>query len=207
MSAADPRRLTVRAHRTFDRLSRYHEIAKVGDIARRYFAMNAFDGVLTSLGILVGAFVGGVHQASAVVSVVASAAASVGVSGAYGSFLIERAERGRALRELERSTLSRLHDTEIGAASRYAAIVIAIIDGLSPAVASAMILIPFLIVGRGRVHTAFYAGGVIAFVELFLLGMFLGRVSRERLFFSGLKLVLAGVISLGLSLLLNVGKL
>jgi hypothetical protein len=37
--------------------------------------------------------------------------------------------------------------------------------------------------------------------------MFLGRVSRERLFFSGLKLVLAGVISLGLSLLLNVGKL
>jgi predicted membrane protein (TIGR00267 family) len=207
MSAADPRRLIARAHRTFDRFSRYHEIAEVGVIARRYFAMNAFDGVLTSLGIIVGAFVGGVQQAGAVVSVVAAAAASMGVSGAYGSFLIERAERGRALRELEESTLSRLHDTQIGAASRYASIVIAVIDGLSPAIASAMILIPFLVAGGGHLHAAFYAGGAIAFVELFLLGMFLGRISRERLIFAGLKLVVAGVISLGLSLLLNAGKL
>ena len=207
MSAADRHRLTDRVHRTFDRLSRYHEIAQVSGIARRYFAMNAFDGVLTSLGILVGAFVGGVEQAGAVVSVVAAAAASMGVSGAYGSFLIERAERGRALRELEESTLSRLHDTDIGAASRYASVVIAVIDGLSPAIASAIILIPFLAGGRGHLHAAYYAGGGIAFVELFLLGIFLGRVSRERLIVSGLKLVVAGVISLGLSLLLNAGKL
>ncbi len=141
------------------------------------------------------------------VSVVAAAAASMGVSGAYGSFLIERAERGRALRELEESTLSRLGDTEIGAASRYASVVIAVIDGLSPAIASAIILIPFLVAGRGHLHAAYYAGGAIAFVELFLLGMFLGRISRERLIVSGLKLVVAGVISLGLSLLLNAGKL
>jgi predicted membrane protein (TIGR00267 family) len=206
MSVAGSRSLIDRAHRTFDRLSRYHEIAEVGGIARRYFAMNAFDGVLTSLGILVGAFVGGVEQASTVISVVAAAAASMGVSGAYGSYLIERAERGRALRELEESTLSRLRDTDIGAASRYASVVIGIIDGLSPAIASAIILIPFF-VGSGHVHAAFYAGGAIAFVELFGLGMFLGRVSRQSLIFAGLKLVVAGVVSLGLSLLLNVGKL
>jgi predicted membrane protein (TIGR00267 family) len=207
MSAAGSRSLIDRAYRTFDRLSRYHEIAEVGGIARRYFAMNAFDGVLTSLGILVGAFVGGVEQASTVISVVAAAAASMGVSGAYGSYLIERAERGRALRELEESTLSRLRDTDIGAASRYASVVIGIIDGLSPAIASAIILTPFFVVGSGHVHAAFYAGGAIAFVELFGLGMFLGRVSRQSLIFAGLKLVVAGVVSLGLSLLLNVGKL
>jgi predicted membrane protein (TIGR00267 family) len=169
--------------------------------------MNAFDGVLTSLGILVGAFVGGVKDAGTVVSVVAAAAASMGVSGAYGSYLIERAERGRALRELEESTLSHLHDTDIGAASRYASVVIGIIDGLSPAIASAIILVPFFVAGSGHLHAAFYAGGAIAFVELFGLGVFLGRVSRQGLIFAGLKLVMAGVISLGLSLLLNVGKL
>jgi predicted membrane protein (TIGR00267 family) len=207
MSAADSRRLNDRAHRVFDRLSRYHEIAEVGGIARRYFAMNAFDGVLTSLGIIVGAYVGGVRQSGAVVSVVAAAAASMGVSGAYGSYLIERAERGRALRELEESTLSHLHDTDIGAASRYASVVIGIIDGLSPAIASAIILVPFFVAGSSHLHAAFYAGGAIAFVELFGLGMFLGRVSRQGLIVAGLKLVIAGVVSLGLSLLLNIGKL
>jgi hypothetical protein len=37
--------------------------------------------------------------------------------------------------------------------------------------------------------------------------VFLGRVSRERLVLSGIKLILAGFISLGFSLLLNAGKL
>jgi predicted membrane protein (TIGR00267 family) len=207
MRAADARHLRSRLHGTFDRLSRYHEIAQVGGIARRYFAMNAFDGVLTSLGILVGAYVGRIESAGAVVSVVAAAAASMGVSGAYGSYLVERAERSRTLRELEESTLSSLGHTQIGAASRYASLVIAAIDGLSPAIASALILVPFFIVSDANLHAAYYAGGTIAFAELFLLGVFLGRVSRERLVLSGIKLILAGFISLGFSLLLNAGKL
>ena len=207
MSAADPRRRFRRIRRAFDRLSHYHAIADMGGIARRYFAMNAFDGVLTTLGILVGAFVGGVEKAGAVVSVVAAAAASMGVSGAYGSYLIERAERRRTMQELEEYTLSRLKDTQIGAASLYASLVVAVIDGLSPALAAAIVLIPFFVSGSSHLHAAYYAGGAIAFGELFLLGMFIGRVSRERLVLSGLKLVVAGVVSLGLSLLLNIGKL
>jgi len=54
-------------------------------------------------------------------------------------------------------------------------------------------------------HEAFLAGGGIAFVELFLLGVFLGRVSRDRLWLAGIKLVLAGVVALGISLLLTRG--
>lgn len=204
MSDGTARRLISRLHATFDRLRHYHEIAGVGEIARRYFAMNAFDGVLTSVGILAGAFLGGVERAATVISVVAAAAVSMGVSGFYGAYLIERAERGRALRELEESTLSRLDDTEIGAASRYASIVIAVIDGASPALASILMLVPFFAADTVGLHTAFYLGWGVAFVELFLLGMFLGRVSRERLLLSGLRFVAAGAISLGLSLLLNV---
>jgi len=32
----------------------YNQIADIGEIARRYFAMNAFDGVLTTIGVLAG---------------------------------------------------------------------------------------------------------------------------------------------------------
>jgi predicted membrane protein (TIGR00267 family) len=185
------------------RLHRYHEIARVGEIARRYFAMNAFDGDLTAVGVLAGAYLGGVQDPRAVISVVVGTAVAMGVSGFYGSYLVERAERGRALKELEESTLSSLEDTEISAAARYATFFIAFVDGASPAVAALIIMLPFFFADSGSIDTAYYIGWAIAFVELFLLGMFLGRVSRERLVFSGIKLMVAGGVSLGISLLLN----
>ena len=46
--------------------------------------------------------------------------------------------------------------------------------------------------------------GVVAAAELILLGIFLGHVSRGRLIVSSVKLVLAGGVAFGLSLLLNV---
>ena len=188
----------------FETLRHYHRVAEVGQIARRYFAMNAFDGVLTTLGVLVGSYVGHVHSAHQVVAVGLGAAVAMGVSGFYGSYLIERAERDRSLRELEDVTLSSLEDSDIAAASTYATIVIACVDGVSPFIAAALVLAPFL-VGSLSLHSAYIAGMAIAFVELFALGVFLGRVSRQRLVWSGMKLAVAGVLCLVLSALLDYG--
>jgi len=196
--------LLGRVRDTAVRLRRYHEIAEVGEIARRYFAMNAFDGVLTTVGVLTGSFIGGVSDSRAVISLIVATAVSMGVSGFYGSYLVERAERGRALKELEESTLSSLDDTQISAAARYATIVIALVDGASPAAAAIVIMLPFFLFSGDTINTAYFIGWGIAFVELFLLGVFLGHVSRERLIVSGIKLTVAGAISLGLTLLLNV---
>src|ERR1700690_1570000 len=87
-------------------LRHYHRVAEVGETARRYFAMNAFDGVLTTLGVLVGSYIGRVRSAHQVIAVGLGAAVAMGISGFYGSYLIERAERDRSLRELEDVTLS-----------------------------------------------------------------------------------------------------
>lgn len=183
----------------------YHEIAGVGEIARRYFVINAFDGSLTTLGVLAGSYAGGVEKAGVVISLILSTAVSIGVAGFYGSYQVERAERDRALREIEESTLTSLQDTTLYSASRYATVLVALIDGLSPLIASLVIMIPFFFVPPATMHAAFYLSGAIAFVELFLLGVFLGRISRERLWFAGVKLVLAGVVALAISLLLNSG--
>lgn len=185
-------------------LRHYHRVAEVGQIARRYFAMNAFDGVLTTLGVLVGSSIGHVHSARQIVAVGLGAAMAMGVSGFYGSYLIERAERDRSLRELEDITLSSLEDSDIAAASTYATIVIALVDGASPFFAALLVLLPFL-GGLMSLSAAYVTGIVIAFVELFLLGLFLGRVSRQRLVWSGVKLAMAGVLCLGLSALLDYG--
>ena len=205
MSAA-PRRSPVGwLHARFDTLSHYHEVAEVGGIMRRYFVMNAFDGVLTTLGVLVGGYFGGVHQARVVISLILTTAVSIGVAGFYGSYLVERAERGRAMRELEESTLSSLEDTTISSASTYATIVIALVDGISPFLGALIAMTPFFFAALIGVHSAYLFSGVIAFVELFALGVFLGRISRERLIWSGVKLALAGVVALVLSLVLSSG--
>ncbi len=205
MSLPAQRSVGARLRQQATTLRHYHEIAEVGEIARRYFAMNAFDGVLTALGVLVGGYLGGVDSPRAIFIVVLSTAVGMGVSGFYGSYLVERAERGRAMRELEESTLSSLEDTTIASASRYATIVIAFVDGASPFAAALIVMIPFLFTGIITMHAAYFAAVGVGLVELFFLGVFLGAVSRERLWLSGLRLVTAGVIALVISLLLGGG--
>jgi predicted membrane protein (TIGR00267 family) len=184
----------------------YHEIAGVGEIARRYFVINAFDGSLTTLGVIAGAFAGGVNKVGTVISLILATAVSIGVAGFYGSYQVERAERDRALRELEETTLTSMADTDLASASRYATIIVAAIDGLSPLVASLIIMLVFIFVPPLSIHSAYYVAGVVAFAELFLLGVFLGRVGRERLWLAGVKLMAAGAVALIISLLLGHGR-
>lgn len=183
-------------------LQHYHRISEVGEIVRRYFALNAFDGVLTTLGVLVGAYLGGVESRATVVTVVLTTAVGMSVSGFYGSYLVEKAERDRALRDLEESTLSSLKNTDIASASRYATVLIAVVDGASPFVAAMICLIPFAISSLAT-DAAYFAAMAVAFVETFLLGVFLGIVSRQHWVYAGLRFTGAAVIALVISFLLE----
>lgn len=175
-------------------LRKYHRIARVGEIARRYFAMNAFDGVLTILGVLVGSYFGQVRDAGAVVTLGIAASFAMGVSGFYGAYMTEKAERNRSLVELEKSTLSNLRDTDIGHASTYATIVVSLVDGFSPFAAAVIAVAPFLLGDMIPIETAFYTAFALAFTELFALGVYLGAISRDRMVLSGIKMVTAGLV-------------
>ena len=131
----------------FERWREYIEIAEVGDIARRYFAMNAFDGVLTIIGVLMGNYVSQVMETKVVIATGLSTSLAMGISGLWGSYLTESAERRREIDELEEQTLTDLTDTKIGKASRLAAVLVAIVDGLSPFLAALLVLVPFFIAG------------------------------------------------------------
>jgi len=156
--------------------------------------MNAFDGVLTILGVLVGGYFGNVRDAGAIVTLGMAASFAMGVSGFYGAYMTERAERDRELSELEESTLSNLKDTDIGHASTYATIVVSLVDGFSPFAAAAITVSPFFLGSALSIEDAFYVSFGLAFAELFGIGVFLGTVSRERLIISGLKMVTAGIV-------------
>ena len=186
-------------------LSEYDKLANISEIARRYFAMNAFDGVLTIIGVLMGNYMARVENAQIVVSTGLATCFAMGVSGLWGAYLTEAAERRRDLVDLSRYMLSDLSDTRIGKASRTAVITVAVVDGISPFGAALIVLIPFFFAGNfENITWAYFTSLGLALLTLFSLGVFLGLVSRSNMLVYGFKTILAGVVSIGISLLLGV---
>ncbi|MBI4895897.1 MAG: hypothetical protein HY831_05380 [Candidatus Aenigmarchaeota archaeon] len=169
----------------------YNRILNIDSIARRYIAMNGFDGVLAILGIVISSFIAGVADVKLIISVCLGAAVAMAVSGVWGAYMAEAAERKKELKELEGSMLTRLKKTKIGRAGDFAALVIALIDGAAPFIAGIFVIMPFILL---PINIAYYVSFVIAFALLFLLGIFLGKISKENLILSGIKMLFAGVV-------------
>jgi len=189
-----------------DRVREYERIAGFLKIARRALANNAFDGVLTMIGVLMGNYLGQVRSASTVIQIGIATSISIGVSGLWGAYLAESAERGRELAELERISLTDLGETKIGRASRVAVVVVSLVDGLSPLISSLIVLIPmFLAPWIGDILISYVLCLVTGLVCLFGLGMFLGHISGRRLVGYGLRTVVAGVVAIVINALLPLG--
>lgn len=177
----------------------YNDIAEISEIARRYFVMNAFDGTLTIIGVLTGSYVAGVKSPSVVISTGLATSVAMGISGLWGAYFTETAERRRHLGELENHTLTNLSKTKIGQASRVAEFTVALVDGLAPFLAALVALLPFFFGFSLRdIHLCYYFSLAIALLSLFGLGAFLGMVSQENVILWGLKMLGAGLLSIAL---------
>ena len=82
-------------------------MSELGIIARRKFFNNCFDGALTCAGIVSGAFViflfgGGNNSPNSIVILGFSTALAIGISGLWGAFLSEEAERKKKIIDLKR---------------------------------------------------------------------------------------------------------
>jgi len=186
-----------------DDVREYERIAGFSKIARRALANNAFDGVLTTIGVLMGQWAVGIRDASIVIHIGVATSISIGISGLWGAYLAESAERGRELTELERLSLTDLGETKIGRASRMAVIVVSLADGLSPFVSSLIVLIPMFIAPLiGNILVSYALSIAVALVSLFGLGMFLGHISGRSLIGYGLRTTVAGIVAIVINALL-----
>ena len=187
-----------------DDIREYGHIAGFWQIARRAFANNSFDGVLTTIGLLMGSYVAGVRDARVVIRTGIATSMAMGVSGLWGSWLAESAERSRELAELERLSLTDLGQTKIGRASRMAVVVVSLVDGLAPFVSSMFVLIPmFFAESIGDIIVGYALSMVVALASLFGLGAFLGSISGAGVVGYGVRTVVAGIVAIALSFLLG----
>jgi predicted membrane protein (TIGR00267 family) len=83
---------------------------------------------------------------------------------------------------------------------------VAIVDGLAPFVAAQVSLIPIYLsfFAIFAVKTAMEISMVLIIGILFTLGIFLGRISKDNLIISGLKMVAAGLITFAIILILGI---
>jgi predicted membrane protein (TIGR00267 family) len=186
-----------------DDVREYERIAGFSKIARRALANNAFDGVLTMIGVLMGNYLGGVRSAGTVIRIGIATSISIGISGLWGAYLAESAERGRELAELERMSLTDLGETKIGRASRVAVVVVSLVDGVSPFVSSMIVLTPLFVAPLiGNILLSYALSLIVGLISLFGLGVFLGHISGRSLVGYGLRTVIAGVVAIVINALL-----
>jgi predicted membrane protein (TIGR00267 family) len=182
---------------TLERWRRYQKISDVGDIARRYFVMNAFDGALTMLGVIIGAFMAGILDPMPIISAGVAGSIAMGTSGVSGAYMAEKAERTKKLKELEKAMLTNLKNGLHYKSHRFATIYAAIVDGFSPALAAMLVVSPFIFVRFGLFDTmtAFYLSIIITLVSLLLLGLYLAKISDESMIKYGLQMLLVGFVT------------
>ena len=180
------------------------------EIARRYLAMNAFDGALTMLGLILGGLftINPLNYKpgfDAILLAAAGTSIAMAISGFSGSYLAESAERDREVDDLGKAMLTDMSESMYAKASRTTSIVVAIVDGASPAVAGFIVIIPLFFVPLGilEFHIAFYMGIAICMLLLFILGLFLGAVSKKNMWSYGAKTLFAGVLTAILMLLVS----
>jgi predicted membrane protein (TIGR00267 family) len=130
------------------RWKRYHSISGVGDISRRYFVMNAFDGALTMLGVIIGAYIAGILNPLPIISAAVAGSIAMGVSGMSGAYMTEKAERTKKMKELENAMLTDMKNGLHHKSHRFATFFAAIVDGVSPAIAAMFVVSPFFFVNE-----------------------------------------------------------
>ncbi len=168
----------------------------VRSLARRYFVANGFDGTLTSIGVVLGAYMGGsVDNGLAIIGIGLGAAIGLGTSGIWSVWEIERAETSRELLQLEAAMMTDLEDTQLTRDFRSEQIVLALAAATGPVIGVLVTLFPLLF--EGVFLSLFQAVLLsIAFGVLLLggVGAYMGSISKQRWYVAAARMGLAGIV-------------
>jgi len=174
-------------------------------IVRRYLVVNGFDGALTMLGLVVGFYLSGTQDLGVVVGACVGAAVALGVSGISSAYISETAEKQKELRELEQAMVKDMSESIHARASRVLPLFVAFVNGMSPFVISLLIISPIW-----AAHLSvqlpippLQLSFIIALTILFLLGIYLGRISGVFWLWSGIRALAIALVTGAIIVALN----
>jgi len=164
-------------------------------IARRMFATNSFDGLLSALGVSVGGFSPDVKPEFLALGIIGGSLSMGVLSGVVGVYLSERAERVREVRELEKKVAKSLRNSVYWKAANVIPIYIALWSGVGIIFFPLLVAAPYLAAASGIISMtrAFYASIGVALTLMALIGVYLARISGSSQLMGAVKGVAIGV--------------
>ncbi len=170
------------------------KLTKSGAIVRRYFVIGAFDGALTILGVILGAYVGeGIDHPELARQLIVGAGLAGGialaVSSTVGAYEAERVEHQLSHQHLEKAMLRPVEGDRIDA-MKVSISVSAMVHGIAPLLAAFVPLVPFFFMG---LDAAVVTAIAMTLSFLFILGAYMGSLIKEMLVYTGLRFVIAGL--------------
>lgn len=177
----------------------------VGPIIRRFFINTLFDSTFMLLGIVVGvAFAADASLGVVLVTMVTSSFA-LGISTGVSVYEAESLERERKIYELERALFMDLEGTKIEKAARSIAILVALINFLTPLFSCAVMILPFVLVALDvlEINSASWFSVILALSTLFGAGVYMGRLGKKNPWKKGVRMVCFGLIAFIIGFLLD----
>lgn len=173
------------------------QMGETEGIAKRYMVMNSFDGALTALGIIIGSFLAHVDDPRTLILAGLGASIAMAVSGGFGAYLTESAVKKQELAEIESAMLEEFEYTVVNQAATISSYFVAVIDGLSPFVAASISFLPFFgaYLWGWPIQFAYISSVLLTGISLFILGAYLGKISKENIILNGIRMIIAGVVT------------
>ncbi|MGL4670274.1 MAG: TIGR00267 family protein [Methanobacteriaceae archaeon] len=175
----------------------------------RYLALGTMDGILAVMGFTLTASgvasIGAMDTSNLLIALTGlSGGVAISMSNAFGSYIGEKAEEKRSLRELERKMLlkeGKLDNTIISKEAKKRIYMGTFAHGFSSFIGAFIPVLPFFLL-EGRIE-AIVVTIVACFISLIFLGFYLARVSRESLTKTSIEIVAIGIFITIVSFLLG----
>lgn len=174
----------------------------------RYLIRGLIDGSLSTLGIIIGASVAiGLAAPATRIIIAAGIGGGVanGLSNIVGAFAAEKTAAYKEMERVERAMLKRgaIKNSELHEEVERRILSSGVVDGLATIGGSIIPVVPFFVLPASPL-LALECSVAITIALFFSLGVYIGRVSRENLALSGLKMALFAGATAGIAALIKI---
>ncbi len=171
------------------------------DFPSRYLIRGFVDGVLSTLGVVIGASTAigtGAEASLIIIAAGIGGGVSNGLSNLLGAFMAEKVVVGERLEEMEKAMLKEeaLRGTKVDEEFHSKTISGGISDGIATILGSLIPVIPFIVVYLTQVSemAALFSSIIVSLIIFAILGIYIGKVSKDNIYLSVLKMTaFAGV--------------
>ncbi len=170
----------------------------------RYLIRGFIDGLLSTLGIVIGASTaigagGGVEASHIIIAAGLGGGIANGLSNVLGAFMGEKAALYERYEKVEKAMLKddALKGTKVDEKLQDKVLTSGVADGLATLGGAILPILPFFLITLPAFTTieGLYTSIGLSLVLFFVLGTYIGKISKENIVLSGLKMVAFGGIT------------